>query len=306
MTKLTMVVLAVALGAGTARAQGELHGPILLELPASTRALALGGAYVSADADAGALFYNPALLESARGVGVSYQRWGEESGLGQVAAAMELAPGGLGVGVRFLSHEAPADALVAVPSDEARLFGGGGAPSSSLVAALGYARAVKGVRLGVAGKYVQEQVAGGRAAGVTVDAGAVMRVGPAVVGLAARNLFGELEPAPGHRYRFPRRVSLHASHPSKAVGPLDLVTTAAVSAGAGGEVVPAAGLELAYWPVVGKTFVGRLGVRRPVDGADPVTLGGAFIGDRFALEYAYGRFDGGEGTHRIGVRWRER
>ncbi|HEX7117277.1 MAG TPA: hypothetical protein VF212_00715 [Longimicrobiales bacterium] len=306
MRALWIVGSALAFSASALWAQDDVYGPALLDLPASTRALALGGAYVTAHADPDALFYNPALLVAARGVGLAYQRWGEASDLGQVSAAMELAPGGLGVGLRFLNHEVPVEVPGSLRLAESELFRRGGEPSSSLEAVLGYAREVGPVRVGVAGKYIQEQVGGGRDADVTLDVGAAMRVGPVMVGLAARNVAGDLEPVPTRRSVFPRQIALHASHPREAVGPLDVVTTAAVSVVEGGEVVPAAGLELAYWPVGGKTFVGRLGVRRPVDGLGPVTAGGAFVGDRFAVEYAYARFEDGSGTHRIGVRWRER
>ncbi|HEX6939234.1 MAG TPA: hypothetical protein VF158_07460 [Longimicrobiales bacterium] len=305
MRTIWLVGVALTIAASASWAQGSRHGPALLGLPASTRALALGGGYAAADPDADALFYNPALLATARGAGVSYQRWGRASDLGQIAAALELEPGGVGVGVRFLNHEVPVGPG-AVVVGESELFRRGGPPSSSLEAVVGYARPVGGVRVGVAGKYVQEQMAGGRDADVTLDLGAALRVGPVTLGLAVRNVAGDLEPVASRSVTFPRQVTLHVSHPREPVGPLDVVTTAAVSVSDGGDVVPAAGVEVSYWPVVGKTFVGRVGVRRPVDGVGPVTAGGAFIGDRFAVEYAYARFEGGAGTHRLGIRWMQR
>ena len=72
----------------------------------------------------------------------------------------------------------------------------------------------------------------------------------------------------------PFRVTFGASSNSYVVGPLDLIATAAVSRRRDGDVIPAAGVEVAWWPVRGRTFIGRLGVRRvPGDGASPVTLG---------------------------------
>jgi hypothetical protein len=180
---------------------------------------------------------------------------------------------------------------------------------SNILAAIGYGRTVKGVRLGVAGKVVEErrgikQEGAERAAGGAIDLGAAFPLSVATVSLAVQNLGPEFD-LEGARAPLPRRVVLSAAHPSLPVGPFDLIAVAGMAVERGGFVAPAAGAELSYWPVQGKTFVGRLGLRRtPEGGGSPLTLGGGFIGDRFALDYAYERFGAAGGAHRMGVRWR--
>ncbi len=74
---------------------------------------------------------------------------------------------------------------------------------------------------------------------------------------------------------------------------------------ADGEVVPGGGLEVAWWPVQGRTFVGRIGYRRmPEPGVDPLTLGAGFEGDDFRIEYAWQGADGDDAVHSFGIRWR--
>lgn len=298
MNRLLTLGLLTALAASPARAQQR--APIVLELPASTRALALGGAFVTAGGDHDAIFYNPALLASARGMGAAVQRYGSASTLGVFAAAMELAPGGLGIGVQVLDYgAAPTD-----PGASAGLLDRGPVLASNLAATIGYARPIKGVRVGVAGKFVEQRFGEERDGAAALDIGAAANVAFVTVALAVQNLGGGLEIG-GERLTLPRRVVLGAAHPSRIVGPFDLVTTAAVSALEDGTVRPALGVELAYWPVQGRTFVARAGVRRPeLEGASPVTFGGAFIGDRFSVEYAYEGLEGPGGGHRVGVRWR--
>lgn len=304
MGKSGIAVLAVILCATGLRAQEG--APIVLELPASTRALALGGAYAVADPGPDAIFYNPALLTSPRGVGVAVQRWGGGATLGSFAAAMEMEPGGLGVGVRLLDYRATASSRVRLAAGRREaLFEEGPIPGSELVASVGYARPVWGVRVGAAGKLVAVGFDRERADAFAVDVGAATRVGPALVSLAVQDLAVGLGDEPLRRGLHPR-VTLGASHSSEVVGPLDVTSAVMITATEGGDVVPAGGLEVAYWPELGKTFVARLGVRRPDAGAGPLTLGGAFIGDRFAAEYAYERLEGGAGAHRFGVRWMPR
>jgi hypothetical protein len=71
-----------------------------------------------------------------------------------------------------------------------------------------------------------------------------------------------------------------------------------------GDFVPAAGLEMSYWPVSGRTFSLRLGVRRADDGVQPWTAGAGFAGDRLILDYALVALTNDRIVHRFGVRWR--
>jgi len=109
----------------------------------------------------------------------------------------------------------------------------------------------------------------------------------------------------GETLSLPWEVTPGASFSGRPVGPVDLGATAEVAFRADGEAIPAGGIEVAWWPVVGRTFVGRVGFRRvPEGGGDEVGFGAAFYGDAFGLEYAYRGLAGSRATHRIGIRWR--
>ena len=78
-----------------AQTQGAL--PRIAELPASTRAMALGNAYMMNANHADALFYHPSLLGDASGFGLDIQRWGTKSTSTTASAAMQWF--GIGIGI---------------------------------------------------------------------------------------------------------------------------------------------------------------------------------------------------------------
>jgi hypothetical protein len=105
--------------------------------------------------------------------------------------------------------------------------------------------------------------------------------------------------------RLPTDVTLGWGGYGRPLGPLDLGAAAALGRRADGEVVFGGGLELGYWPVQGRTFVARVGVRNVPEGeASPVTFGGSFWGDRLVLEYAFQPVDDADGLHRVTLGWR--
>ncbi|MGH7483264.1 MAG: hypothetical protein ACRELV_14015, partial [Longimicrobiales bacterium] len=96
-------------------------------------------------------------------------------------------------------------------------------------------------------------------------------------------------------------VALMAASGREAVGPLDVLGAATIRARSGGPLEAGAGLEVSWWPIVGRTFAGRIGARW-VEAADPsLTLGAGFEGDQVILEYAWDR---ATEAHRVGVGWR--
>ena len=74
MKRQLIVFVLASIAPGPASPQSDGNAPLILELPASTRALGLGGAFVLSSATADGLFYNPALANSARGFGIDVQR----------------------------------------------------------------------------------------------------------------------------------------------------------------------------------------------------------------------------------------
>lgn len=290
-------------------------GPVVLTLPASTRALALGNAFVTVADDPDAIFYNPALLSSAEGIGVSAQRFGEASTLGTFSAATRLGPGTLGAGARFLDHRTgptvPIGDVVLLAGRS--LFRGGDIPASSLAATLGYGLSfddpsptwLDDVRVGAAAHVLEERIGDARGAGVGFDVGAAVELEWLMLGLAVQNLGPELEIDDGS-FPLPRQAVFGAAHESQRLGPLDVVTAATVVARDDGDdsIVPGLGVEVSYWPIIGRTFIARVGARHDPDGVlSPITVGAGFEADAFALDYAYERAGDLGAAHRVGLRW---
>jgi hypothetical protein len=84
-----LAAAAASLISPSAHAQAGGSSVPLLELPASTRALALGNAFVAAGKDEASIFYNPAQLATVEklSAGLSVQQWF----LGQTVAAAAAA-----------------------------------------------------------------------------------------------------------------------------------------------------------------------------------------------------------------------
>jgi hypothetical protein len=176
---------------------------------------------------------------------------------------------------------------------------------SELVVSGGFGRRILGLRVGVVGKLLEQRYGSSRAATVATDLGVAAAPGPVTVGLAVQNLGPDLT-AEGRDIPLATRIALGASSQSAPVGPLDLSLSSAVSYRLDGDVVPSLGLEVAYWPVTGRTFVARFGYRHLPGSSslNPLSFGGAFLGDDLILEYAFQGFESGEPSHRFGVGWR--
>ncbi len=300
----TVLVLAMAVaGADGAAAQARETAPLLLELPANTRAAGLGNAYVQAGADADALFYNPGLLDTARGLGGSIAFYGRAT-LFTVAAAGEWWRGGAAVGVQALSYSAPTVTTGAFLDGEAGLSTQGGAVASETVASAGYARVLFGFRAGIVAKLAEQRVQDERDVTVAADVGLARRIGRVTLGLAVQNV-GRQPEFDGRDVDLPRTISLGAGTQSAVVGPFDVTLAARLAVAEEEQLTASAGVEVAYWPVNGRTFIVRAGFRHMEDdGARPLTLGAGFTGDRIALDWAVQDFARGEAVHRVGVRWR--
>jgi hypothetical protein len=303
-----MLAMAAAIAPRPAAAQapaGETrYAPVVLTLPASTRAMAMGdaGAAVS---DETALFYNPAQLVNARGINLAGQRYAPGSTLGTLAVAIPAGGGTLAIGAQQLGAAAPCSScLAAVPESESSLLQGGDWNTTSAVASVGYARVIKGFRVGAAAKYVQQRLPETHDATAAVDLGVARAIGSVMIGAAAQNLGPSLEQA-GGTWLLPQRYTLGAAFQGLQRGPVDLAGSADVSVLANGDVTPAAGAEVGWMPLEGFTFLGRAGVRATHDPAErPWSLGAAFTVDKLMVEYAWRTFEGTGPVHRVGVRWR--
>ncbi len=306
MRHLAVSLLLTVTSLAGAGAQSNGNAPLVLELPASTRALGLGGVFVLSGSTSEAVLYNPGVINTARGFGVDGQRYRSSGTLGTVSAATTIGSGGLAVGVQILSFGMPGATVVDVPFDARALLQPGPVAASEIVGTIGYGRVIKGFRLGVAAKLLEQRIGSNRDATAAFDIGLVRRVFGITWGIAAQNLGPGLGTGTGGPdVPLPHRLTLAASTSTRPVGPLDLLATAAISRRRDGEFIPAGGIEISWWPIVGRTFTGRIGLRRvPDDGASPVTFRAAFTADNFTIEYALEQFAGPGAAHRFGLRWR--
>ncbi len=294
-----------------ARAQYRDRGPLVLELAASTRAMALGNTFALGFRDSDAVFYQPGLLNQAQGQVASLQRFSEHGTLTGLSAARSWFGGGVALGVQHLTYEAPLDPgasvgdLLRMSADEATLRDPGTEGASETVVSLGYGKTAMGARIGAVGKYIEQRLGTSKASTMAVDLGVAASPGPLTLGVAVQNLGAGLSMADGE-IPLPIRFSLGASSQAAQVGPLDISGSTALAYRLDGDLVPSLGIEVGYWPVNGRTFVGRLGYRYLSDdfSAVPFSFGGAFLGDDIILEYAFQGYDSGDPSHRFGIGWR--
>lgn len=308
-TSFALFATATAAAPSIALAQGGRTGAIVLELPASTRALALGGAYVTAGADDAALFYNASQLATVEGraASMSVQPYIEGSTLGALSAAFQLGPGTVGIGVQVLSYgsadEYVCDDTTGCDRGEAT---GRTVSANDVAASVGYGMTWRMVRLGAAAKYVRQSLADASGGAPALDVGAAIDVWRgATVGVSIQNIGPDIKTA-GSSAPLPRFLRLGASLPWRGIGPFDVLGTVEVAQHSEGDVLPLGGAEVTWTSANGLAFSARVGALAQSDGAatSPVSFGGGVRARHFALDYAYQSFDAlALTTHRFGLRW---
>ena len=298
-------VAAVFLGAVPGAAgQGPRMAAPVLATSGSTRALGLGDAYTALGSDPDVIFYNPAQLVPARGIGLGVQRYERGSMLLNLSAASVLSPGTVGVGVQLLDQESSGASYPDFTTGgEVAHFDRGDAPASAAVVSLGYARpAFFNTRVGIAGKVIHQAFGSERDHTGAFDVG-IARGSSVQLAVVGRNL-GRGLLLEGSRVALPREVGFGAAIPRREVGPLDLAATVSAALLADGTWRGGGGTEWGYMPLDGFTFVARIGYRA-VEGAEShLTLGAGFVGERVSLDYAVQASDGAGTVQRFGVRWR--
>ncbi|MBI4520789.1 MAG: hypothetical protein HY701_08110 [Gemmatimonadetes bacterium] len=289
--------------AAPALAQVRESAPLVLELPANTRALGLGNAYVLSNAGNDAIFYQPALVDSARGIGAAAGFYGRSTSY-YMSGATAWWGGGFAVGVQSLSYTAGGRRPGTFARGEAGLGDRGDFDVWEHVVSGAYARALLGVRVGVTAKLIEQRVRGERDVTAAVDLGVVRRIRSVTLGFAAQNI-GRQPVIADEDVDLPLVFTLGAARQSAAVGPLDVTLAASVSHWQDARYGASAGVEIGYWPISGRTFIARIGFRHIDDSAvSPLTLGAGFLGDRIGIDYAWQDFDDSEPVHRVGLRFR--
>lgn len=295
------------LGAASLAGQSTL---LVTRLPAGGAARGMGNAFVVSGRDPAAALYNPALADSARGVAVTWQRWGRPTAAMSAVAAFSDGGVGATVAVRTLQYDGPAvegpvtlRGLLHQEASESSLFDRGGETTSELAATLAVGGRLLGFRIGVAGTLLEvarESFPGdATATGAAFDVGVARSFKPLTLGVALQSAGPAV--AVDRDRPLPSRVTLAAASRRAPLGPLDVAAAARVTAW-DGSVSAGGGVEVAYWPIVGRTFVGRFGVRYDDDGTRP-TFGASFIADDVEVTYAAEPYAGGT-AHLVGLVYR--
>lgn len=297
--------LAATLLPACARAQNGGSSAILLELPASTRALALGNTFVAAGTDEAAIFYNPAQLTEIpkTAAGLSVQQWFLSSTLAAAAAATRVGKGMLGAGLQVLDY-GTSERVLGDPGTTDPGSTGTTISAGDYVASLAYALSIHGVRVGATAKYVNQRLVDESGGTGAVDIGAAFDIRGATIAAALQNMGGNISIA-GESSPLPRMVHVGAAVPIHGIGPVDLLGTAELSRMRGGSTRAAGGLEVAYHATSSVTLLGRVGAlaRPPGAAISPVSFGGGLRAHHLALDYAYEGSDVFGAAHRVGVRW---
>lgn len=296
-----------------ARLDGQTASPLVTHAPTSARALALGGILPPGSSDAAGLFEYAAF--PAAGISGALAWNGtprpstrmpdgppvHDTTALQLAGEVEWLGGFVGLGVR--SSEYTAGCRCAYP---AIYTSPPPVPVSERMAHVTYGRMVRGIRLAVSGDYLDQRWDFDRGTGWSLGLSAGLPLGPLRLAAAAQNLgpalnVGDVSVPLG------RRLAVAAAPVAGLpLGPFDLLATVQAAWAQGDRFQPAAGVELGYYAVMGRTFFLRGGLRRPdpAAGSRVVTAGAGFSGDRIGIDYAYVPLQGGRAEQSIGLRWR--
>lgn len=287
-------------------AQPANEGPLVLRLPSSARFLAIGNAgLVSTDGDA--MFYNPGMLASSRGAAASLQRYGSNGTSGAIATTSTAGSMTIGIGAQFVRYEAPLNLPYAslLKPGATRLSEPGAVPAASAAFTVGFAKTIKGFRVGANAKYVEDRIGVAADGTLAIDIGMNRALGPGTLGLVVQNL-GEGLRIAGNKGTLPRRIGAGWGAARPVSEHWDLAAQTALTLEGDLFVRPAGGGELSYVPVEGVAFVIRQGFRRPRERDESFfTAGLGLTIDRIALDYAFEPVRGGrDAAHRVGVRVR--
>lgn len=287
-------------------AQPAGEGPLVLRLPASARALSLGNVgVVSTDGDA--LFYNPGMLAQQRGSAASLQRYGSHGTAGSMATATTSGSMTIGIGAQFVGYSVAAGAryVDVLKPGATRLSDSGDVAATSTALTLGFAKTIKGLRLGVSAKYVEDHIGALHDGTVAFDIGLNRPIGVGTAALVVQNL-GAGPRIDGVEGTLPRRIGAGYSAYRPIAAHWDLGAQGALLLEGDLFVRPAGGAELAYVPIEGVTFTLRQGFRRPRERDESVITSGLGVTiDRIAIDYALEPMRGGRpASHRVGLRVR--
>lgn len=301
-----MLAIASYLAPSVVPAQPANEGPLVLRLPSSARFLGVGNAgIVSTDGDA--MFYNPGMLASSRGSAASLQRYGSNGTAGAIATTNTAGSMTVGIGAQFVRYNAPSNVSYdnLLKPGATRLSEAGTVPAASTAFTIGFAKTIKGFRLGANAKYVEDRIGTAADGTLAVDIGLNRALGPGALGLVVQNLGSGLRIA-GNTGTLPRRIGAGWGAARPISEHWDIAAHTALTLEGDLFVRPAGGGEFSYIPVEGVAFVIRQGFRRPREKDESLFTAGLGVSiDRIAVDYAFEPMGGGKApAHRLGMRIR--
>ncbi len=278
----------------------------MLSIPASTRSMAMGNAFQLANPTSDALFYNPSLLSGPTAFEMARQTFGTHSSLVQMSAKTEWWKGGIGIGIQSLTYAENINYIQPsiVTQTEKELFKDGFNRISESVATLGYSMNLASIDWGISTKATEQGVGGTKGQSFAFDFGGSRQVGAFTFGVSHHNLGRQLT-IRNSQMTLKDRTTLGAAFHDWILGPFDIGGSAALSRHSDGSISQHIGGEVSWWPVVGRTFTARFGIRNNEQEFQSavLTFGMAFRGDAFGLDYAFNGIDGAGDSHRISISW---
>ena len=278
---------------------------MLAVIPASTRAVALGGAGVALVGDATAVFTNPAALATVRRVAVeaAYERYIGGTALSVAALAMRLGRFNWGLGAHSLDYGSEPEIIPDSATGGRRgVPTGANFSAADLVAASSLVYRFGFLAFGATAKYARQSIAGGAVDAWAGDLGMALAVFDLLAfGVAVRNLGGDYGDT-----HLPRNTAIGLTlNYTDPQGTFRLLTTGEVQWGEGTSWIIGAEGGIVVGGMAGAGLVGRVGfAHRPdtVTGS-PVSFGAGVVIGRLQVDYAYRGFDVLGSTHRVGLRW---
>jgi hypothetical protein len=298
---LALVLLAAVMR--TAAAQTE--GSVLAVIPASTRAVALGGAGVALVGDATAIFANPAGIATVRRVALeaAYERYLGGTALSVAALAMRFGQFNWGLGAHALDYGSEPEVIPDSATGGRRGTATGATFNAvDVVAASSLVYRHGLLAFGATAKYARQAIAGTATDAWAGDIGMALAVFDLMAfGVAVRNLggdFGNAQLPPSTAVG----LTLNYTDPQ---GTFRLLTTGEVQWGEGTSWILGAEGGIVVGGLAGAGLVGRVGfaARPEAITGSPVSFGAGVVIGQLQVDYAYRGFDALGTTHRLGLRW---
>lgn len=297
-------------------AAGGPYAPLILLLPSGPRTLAVGNTGV-AGRDDDVIFFNPAQLVIARGFSGSVERYSATSAGGALSAVTRFNTGGIAIGMRMVDYDAP---TAFYPLDRGSMLDAAAGNGTSLEAVVGVGQLIKGYRVGLSGKYVEDNAPAIRLSRGALDLGVSKDFFTRYTfALAVQNIGASTDvpcpvtvctiPPGGSEFALPISVpqplrTTFGVQTQRIVKQFDLMATASLWMLRADWFGASGGAELGYSWLDGYSVALRAGARSTLPGEAAFTAGAGFTMDRLSIDYAAEALTGSRWGQRIGLRVR--